>query len=73
MLSTNSFSRSAASAVAGHFSSFRPIYKRHCIAFSDAVYGGEGASHDAVEQGIYNQDTAADYLCLGYCGYYESG
>src|ERR1700743_2031094 len=34
---------------------------------------GEGASHDAVEQDLYDQDIAADHFCTDRHGHYEGG
>jgi hypothetical protein len=45
---------------------------RRCISRSNALYDGAGASHDVVEQDLYDPNVAADYFCAGGHGYYES-
>jgi hypothetical protein len=34
---------------------------------------GAGASHDVVEQGLYDEDVAADHFCVGGHGNHEGG
>src|ERR1700744_5189865 len=55
------------------FRFFRPRYVERCVSRSNALYGGDGASHDVVEQGLHDPDVAADHFRAGGDGDYEGG
>ena len=59
-------------AAAGLFFVFQPRNLRwRCVLSPNALYGGKGASHDAVEQDLYDQDITADHFCAGGHSYSE--